>query len=128
MKLLLDTHAFIWSTTDLQRLPSRVREACLDGTNDLVLSVVSIVEMEIKVGLGRLRLDMPVDEMVRLNEEENDLQVLPLQAVHVYALRGLPPIHRDPFDRLLVAQAQVEDASLVSGDETIAQYPVKVLW
>lgn len=128
MKLLFDTHAFIWSTTAPERLPSQVREACRDSTNDLVLSVVSIVEMEIKVGLGKLHLDMPVDEMVRLNEEENDLQILPVQAAHAYALRGLPPLHRDPFDRLLVAQAQVEDASLVSGDETVAQYPVKVLW
>ncbi len=128
MKLLLDTHAFIWSTTDPQRLSSRVQEACRDGTNQLILSVVSILEMEIKIGLGKLRLDMPLDEMVRLNEQENDLQVLPVQAAHVYALRGLPPIHMDPFDRLLVAQARVEDAALVSGDKIVARYPVKILW
>jgi PIN domain nuclease of toxin-antitoxin system len=128
MKLLLDTHAFIWWSCDEARLPARVLEACRDDANDLVLSVASILEMEIKTDIGKLRLDMPVDEMVRLNEEDNDLQVLPVQAAHVYALRGLPSLHRDPFDRLLVAQAQVENASLVSGDETVAQYPVKVLW
>ena len=128
MKLLLDTHAFIWSSTDPQRLPSRVREACRDATNELLLSVVSIVEMEIKIGLGKLRLDMPIDEMVRVNEQENDLQVLPVRAPHAYALRALPPVHRDPFDRLLVAQANVEGASLVSGDDVIARYPVRVFW
>ncbi len=128
MKLLLDTHAFIWSTTDPERLPPRVREACRDGTNELVLSVVSIVEMAIKIGLDRLRLDMPIDEMVRVNEQENDLQILPVQAAHAYALRGLPPVHRDPFDRLLVAQARVEGATLVSGDDVVGRYPVSVLW
>ncbi len=128
MKLLFDTHAFIWSTNDPERLPSRVREACGDGTNQLILSVVSIHEMEIKIGLGKMQVDMPLEELVRLHQVENQVHILPVQAAHVYALRGLPPIHRDPFDRLLVAQAQVEDASLVSGDETVAQYPVNVLW
>ena len=84
--------------------------------------------MEIKIGLGKMQVDMPLEELVRLHQVENQVQVLPVQAAHVYALRGLPPLHRDPFDRLLVAQAQVEDATLVSGDETVAQYPVKVLW
>ncbi len=128
MKLLFDTHAFIWWCSDKARLPARVLEACRDDASDLVLSVVSIVEMEIKIGLGKLRLDMPLDEMVGLNEQENDLQVLPVQAAHAYALRGLPPIRRDPFDRLLVAQADMEGASLVSGDDVIARYPVRVFW
>ena len=128
MKLLLDTHAFIWSTNAPERLPSRVREACRDGTNELILSVANIHEMEIKIGLGKMQIDMPLEELVRLHQVENRVQVLPVQAAHVYALRGLPPIHRDPFDRLLVAQANVEDASLVSGDDVIARYPVRVFW
>ena len=84
--------------------------------------------MEIKIGLGKMQIDTPLEELVRLHQVKNRIQILPVQAGHVYALRGLPPIHRDPFDRLLVAQANVEDASLVSGDDVIARYPVRVFW
>ena len=128
MKLLLDTHAFFWWSIEPERIPDRVLEACEDGTNDIILSVVSILEMEIKTHLGRMELEMPLEELVRLHQTENDLQVLPLEAAHVYALRGLPSLHRDPFDRLLVAQALVEGARIVSSDSVIADYPAEVLW
>ena len=128
MRLLLDTHAFIWWDGQSERLPARVLAACRDPANELVLSVASIMEIEIKVEAGRLQLDLPIERMVADHVTENDLRVLPVEAAHVYALRGLPRVHGDPFDRLLVAQALVEGATLVSGDGNIARYGVTVLW
>lgn len=128
MKLLLDTHTFLWWTGEAPSLPERVREACSDPGNDLLLSAVSILELQLKLDAGKLDLEMPLPDLVRKHERENDLAVLPVRAAHVYAIRDLPRIHKDPFDRLLVAQTVVEDAVLASGDEKVAQYPVKVLW
>ena len=128
VKLLLDTHTFLWWTGEPARLPRRVLDACGDARNELLLSAVGILEMQLKLDAGKLDLEMPLPDLVRKHERENDLAILPVRAAHVYAIRGLPRIHRDPFDRLLVAQAVVEDAVLVSGDEKVAQYPVKVLW
>jgi PIN domain nuclease of toxin-antitoxin system len=128
MKLLLDTHAFIWLSCEPERLPPAVVESCEAGGNEVVLSVVSVLEMEIKVASGRLALPMPPDEMIAVHRKENDLIVLPLELAHVHALRDLPPIHKDPFDRLLVARARVEDAAFVSGDARLSGYPVQVLW
>lgn len=128
MKLLLDTHAFLWWTGEAPRLPQRVREACSDPGNDLLLSSVSILEMQLKLDAGKLDLEMPLPDLVHKHERENDMAVLPLRASHVYALRELPRIHKDPFDRLLVAQAVVEDASIATSDEEVGRYPVKVFW
>lgn len=128
MKLLLDTHTFLWWTSEPTRLPRRVLDACGGAGNELLLSAVSILEMQLKLDAGKLDLEMPLPDLVRKHERENDLKVLPVRAAHVYALGDLPRIHGDPFDRLLVAQAVVEDAVLASGDEKVAQYPVKVLW
>ncbi len=128
MKLLLDTHAFIWSFDEPERLPARVLEALRDPGNELILSAVSVFEMHLKIELGKLDIGLPLEEVVRDHERANEMAVLPLRAAHVYALHDLPRLHRDPFDRLLVAQAVVEDAVLVSGDKKVAQYPVKMLW
>ncbi len=128
MNLLLDTHAFIWSAAEPERLSPRVREACEDPDSKLLLSVASLHEMQIKLNAGRLRLHKPLSDLVEKHVRENALEVLPVRASHVYALADLPPIHRDPFDRLLVAQAIVEDIFLASADEIIAQYPVRVFW
>ena len=128
MKLLLDTHAFIWWAVEPQSLPPRVHEACEAPDNELLLSVASLHEMQIKLNAGRLRLHKPLRDLGEDQVRENALVVLPVRASHVYAVADLPRIHRDPFDRLLVAQAVVEDAFLVSADETIAEYPVRVFW
>ena len=128
MKLLLDTHAFIWWFDEPERLPARVLEALRDPGNELMLSAVSVLEMHLKIELGKLDIRPPLEEVVRDHERVNEMTVLPMRAAHVYALRDLPRLHGDPFDRLLVAQTVVEDASLVSADEKVAQYPVKVFW
>ncbi len=128
VKLLLDTHAFLWWSGEPERLSDRAREACADAGNDLLLSVISILEIRVKLDAARLEIDLPLEDMVRVHVNADRLTVLPVRASHVYAMQDLPRIHRDPFDRLLVAQAVVEDAALVSGDEAVARYPGKVLW
>ena len=94
----------------------------------MLLSVVSIWEMQIKLQTGKLTLARPLRQMVDLQINANSLRVLPVTSAHIWELSALPPIHKDPFDRLLVAQTRVENATLLSVDASIAQYPVNRLW
>jgi PIN domain nuclease of toxin-antitoxin system len=91
------------------------------------LSVVSVWEILIKAQLGKLSVRLPLPDIVA-QQQANGLQVLPMTLPHSLALEGLPPIHKDPFDRLLIAQAVVEGAELVSADRVFVQYPVRLLW
>ncbi|MDO9303603.1 MAG: type II toxin-antitoxin system VapC family toxin [Anaerolineales bacterium] len=93
----------------------------------LLLSVASIWEMQIKSQLGKLQLRMPLPELIR-EQQGNGLEVLPVEPSHIFALDSLPNHHKDPFDRLLIAQAIVEGAALVSADPLVKQYPVSVEW
>ena len=128
MKLLLDTHTFIWWDSDPAKLPTQVLALCRDRANMVLLSVASAWEMQIKLQLGKLRLNLPLAEVIESQQQSNDIELLPITLTHVLALQDLPAHHRDPFDRLLVAQANAEDAVLVSGDPIFAKYPVKLLW
>lgn len=128
MKLLLDTHAFIWWDSDPARLPPQVLALCQDPRNMLLLSVVSVWEMQIKLQLGKLRLALPLREIVEAQRQMNNVEILPITLEHVLALENLPVHHRDPFDRLLIAQAVVEEVALVSADPNIARYAVQVVW
>jgi PIN domain nuclease of toxin-antitoxin system len=101
---------------------------CQDRQNALLLSVVSIWEMQIKLQLGKLRLAMPLKEIIETQRQTNSIEILPVTLAHVLALENLPAHHKDPFDRLLVAQAIVEEAVLVSGDPNIAKYAVQAVW
>ena len=127
MKLLFDTHAFMWWDSDPSLLSRRVLALCQDPENDLLLSVVSVWEMQIKAQLGKLKLDLPLDELVENQQRINGIQVLPVKLEHVLALDELPFHHKDPFDRMLIAQAQVERLTLVTGDLRLKAYPVKIL-
>ncbi len=128
MKLILDTHAFIWWDSDPTRLPSDALEALQDQESLVMLSVASVWEMQIKSQLGRLTLDLPLAEIVRTQTSINGIQLLPVELEHVLALDALPQHHRDPFDRILVAQATAEDAVLVSGDSKLSRYAVQLIW
>lgn len=128
MKLLLDTHAFIWWAIEPEKLSLKTKVLCEDGTNDLLLSVASVWEMQIKIQLGKLKLSLPLRELVESQQQVNGLQVLTIELVHVLALDSLTAHHKDPFDRLLIAQAIVEDAFLISKDRVFSDYPVKLLW
>ena len=127
MKLLLDTHTFVWVDSEPEKLSKRVQDLCIDSENELLLSVASIWEMQIKNQLGKLQLKIPLPEMIR-QQQENGIEILPVEPAHIFALDSLPNHHKDPFDRLLVAQAIVEEAVLVSADPLIKQYPVSVEW
>jgi PIN domain nuclease of toxin-antitoxin system len=128
MELLLDTHALIWWDEKPARLGSKARAACLDSANELWLSVASVWEIQIKMMLGRLALRQPLKHLIEDQVKRNGMLILPLKFEHVLRLESLPERHKDPFDRLLVAQALEENCVLVSHDPLIAQYPVTTIW
>jgi PIN domain nuclease of toxin-antitoxin system len=128
MKLLLDTHTFIWWDSEPVRISSRALALCQDSENTLLLSVASSWEMQIKMQLGKLKLKLPLAELIETQRHINNLEILPIRLEHVLALDELPPFHNDPFDRLLVAQSIVEGALLVSRDPVMTKYPVSVIW
>ena len=128
MKVLLDTHAFIWWTVDPVRLGPQANRRCFDPASQLVLSVASVWEMQIKVMLSKLTVHQPLRQMIADQVEQNGLEVLPVKLEHVLRLDSLPSLHQDPFDRLLVAQALAEGWDLISHDPAITQYSVRVIW
>ncbi|APB33637.1 hypothetical protein GlitD10_1316 [Gloeomargarita lithophora Alchichica-D10] len=128
MKLLLDTHILIWSVLEPDRLSERVVDLLIDRNNDIFLSLVSIWEMQIKIQLGKLNFTVPLSEIIASQQHANDLQLLAITDRHIYALEHLPNHHRDPFDRLLVAQAMTERMPLLSADATLDGYPITRWW
>ena len=127
-RLLLDTHTFLWWDSAPDRLSAPVLALCRDSSVILFLSLVSLWEIQIKSGLGKLPLSLPLAEIVRDQQAQHGLQLLPITPRHVYALDGLPLHHKDPFDRLLIAQALTEDLPLASADGLFFPYPISVVW
>lgn len=122
MTLLLDTHVLLWAAAGDDRLSRDAVELLNDPSSRLLFSTASIWEVVIKSQLGRS--DFIADPVkLRAALLRNGYDELPILAAHALAVRGLPPIHRDPFDRLLIAQAQVEAATLLTADEMVARYP-----
>jgi len=128
MKLLLDTHVFIWWANEPERLTPKVLSLCKDAENTLILSVASVWEMQIKTQLGKLKIDLSLPDLIRSQRQTNNMQILPIELKHVLELQNLPPHHHDPFDRLLIVQAKAEDALLVSKDKAFKKYKTKLLW
>jgi len=124
MNLLLDSHALLWWCADGDKLSRRAREAIASPGSTVYVSVVSGWELTIKTSLGRLRLAQAVEGAI----EAYQFEPLLLTFAHVRRLSDLPYYHRDPFDRMLVAQAVVEDLTLVTRDRKIARYEVRTLW
>jgi PIN domain nuclease of toxin-antitoxin system len=122
MKLLLDTHLLLWAAGQPDRLPATARSLIDDPANEPLFSAASLWEVAIKRGLGRA--DFQVDaRLLRRGLLDNGYGELPIVSDHVVATESLPPIHRDPFDRVLVAQATVEGITLLTSDSLVAQYP-----
>lgn len=122
MKLLLDTHLLLWAAGEPKRLPKNIRTLLEDMDNELLFSVASLWEVAIKSGLGRK--DFRVEaRLLRRGLLDNGYSELPIVSDHVVAIDSLPPIHKDPFDRILVAQAAVEGITLLTSDPVVAQYP-----
>ncbi|OHE64979.1 MAG: hypothetical protein A2Z99_18100 [Treponema sp. GWB1_62_6] len=129
MNILLDTHAFLWWTGDQDRLPAELLRIMRLPETRLVLSVASSWEAMIKIGLGKLKTDEKWNEIVAREIRENALAILPVKLEHTYTLHGLPPLNRDPFDRMLIAQSICENLTLATGDPLIRNYPdAKTIW
>jgi PIN domain nuclease of toxin-antitoxin system len=128
VRVLLDTHAFLWWMADDARLSSPARAVISDRDNTLALSAASAWEIGIKVAQGRLRLPIPVGHLLSFAVQEQQLERLSIEFDHALAAATLPPIHHDPFDRILVAQAQALGCAIVTGDPEIARYAVEVIW
>jgi PIN domain nuclease of toxin-antitoxin system len=128
VRLLLDSHAFLWAASGDDRLPPSVADLIGDMRNRIVLSVATTWELTLKVERGRLRLPAPPQDYFEDRVEALTLELLPIHQRHVAALAELPQLHADPFDRMLVAQALVEDMDLVTGDRAVHEYPVRTIW
>lgn len=126
MKLLLDTHVFLWFIGGDRRLPASLREAVRDPENEVFLSVVSVWEAIIKFQLGKLPLPEPPSVYLPAQRERHLVASLPLDEASVARLADLPPLHRDPFDRMLVCQSLSRGLTIATLDDAIRAYPVPV--
>ena len=128
MRALLDTHVFLWWNLDDPQLSPVARDFIADGGNTLYLSAASAWEIAIKTAKGRLTLPEPADRYVATRLNLHHILVLPVEVSHALAVCNLPPLHTDPFDRLLVAQAGLEKLPILTADMAIGRYGVEVIW
>ena len=128
MKALLDTHVFLWWIMDDERLTPYIRDFIADEGNDLFLSSASCWEIAIKTKIGRLKLSENPEKFIPDQMIANNITGLPIQLVNALHVYNLPDHHRDPFDRILVAQARIEKIHIITNDNIFADYDVKILW
>ena len=128
MKALLDTHVFLWWINDDPRLSDAARELIGNGESALFLSAASGWEIAIKMRLGRLEVQGDPEQFIFEQLALNDITVLPISMSHALRTAALPDHHRDPFDRMLVAQSQIEQLPIVTTDPLITRYAVEVIW
>ena len=128
MRLLLDTAVFIWLVDGDARLSAQARELIVDPSNEVYLSAASAWEIAIKYSVGRLLLRVPPDEYVTGQRRLHRIEALPVGEQAALQVHKLPAFHRDPFDRIIIAQAIVEGLAVVTPDPQIRQYPVRLEW
>ncbi|MCK5379597.1 MAG: type II toxin-antitoxin system VapC family toxin [Acidobacteria bacterium] len=128
MKVLLDTHSMLWWLANDRRLSPLAREAISDGRNRLIWSMASSWEIAVKVGIGKLTLGRPLQQLFADIVSDQGVELLPITHDHCTRLSTLPLHHRDPFDRMLVVQAQGERLPILSADPKLSQYDIEVLW
>lgn len=128
MRALLDTHVFIWWLLDDPRLSPRARAVLQQGDNEILWSAASSWELAIKIARSKLRLPGPLGSYLPAKLREQHITPIPVEHAHAFAVAELPPHHRDPFDRLLIAQARAEGVPLVSNDRQLKAYDVDLLW
>lgn len=128
MRYLLDTSTFLWYVSDYQRLSSIAAEQLNDPVSAVHLSLVSIWEIAIKFNMGKLDLPLPFDEFVDTAIHSQRFRLLNIEIPHLRHVARLPRHHRDPFDRLLIAQSQVEGIPIISSDAAFDDYPIQRLW
>jgi PIN domain nuclease of toxin-antitoxin system len=128
MRILLDTHAVLWWNVDDDRLSDAARDVIRDGGNEVVVSAASVWEIAIKSAKGRLDLPTPVDRYIDDRLRRNRWSPLAIDHRHVIRAASLPGYHRDPFDRALIAQAQIEGLPILTTDAAITRYDVETIW
>lgn len=128
MKLLLDAHTFLWFVWDDSQLPNNAKALIVDATNQKFISAATYWEIAIKVSIGKLDLGEPYRAFMHREIVRNNFEILPVSVDHAAAVSILPLHHRDPFDRMLIAQAMVDEIPIVSGDTAFDAYPVTRLW
>jgi PIN domain nuclease of toxin-antitoxin system len=128
MRALLDTHALLWFLLDDPKLAQPARDTIADGRNDILVSPASYWEIAIKISLGKYRLPEPLGVFMERELTQNALRILPIFPRHASLLTDLPVYHRDPFDRLLIAQCLADKVPIVSGDARLDDYGVDRIW
>ena len=131
MRALLDTHVFLWAIDQYEKLSGAARDLIEDSSSDLLLSSASIWEIMLKAARGKVLPGLAPEECIRFLRDHLkrlNTTVLAIEASHAFATARLPLIHKDPFDRLLIAQAKAENVALVTGDRNIIAYPVRTIW
>ena len=128
MRILLDTQAFLWFITDDPKLSAFARSLIESADNERLLSIASLWEIAIKMSLGKLDLEKPFEELFPHQLELNDIEVLAIEIAHLKKVAVMPFHHRDPFDRLIIAQSLVEQLPVVSIDTKFEDYGVEHLW
>ena len=128
MRVLLDTHAFLWFVLGDLKLSSNARDHIEDPGNEKLVSPASYWEIAIKISINKYTLSQPYEAFMQKGIAGNSFIILPIELQHTVALTTLPFHHRDPFDQLIIAQAMVENISVISGDAAFAAYPVTCIW
>lgn len=128
MRLLLDTHVLIWMDIAKTQLSITAQNAIQNPQNTIYVSMASVWEMQIKIQLGKLHLNASLEVTLAAQQQTNGIQLLPIQLSHILALNNLPHHHHDLFDRLLIAQTQVEGLTFVTNDAKIRPYSAALLW
>lgn len=128
MRVLLDTHAFLWWVWDAPELSAKAKKCIANEEHVCLLSMASVWEMAIKCSLDKLKLDRPLEQFIPEQLRANDFQILEIGLRPVMQVQQLPWHHKDPFDRLLIAQALAEDIAIVSADAVFTRYGVKRIW
>lgn len=128
MNILLDTQVIYWWIMESGKISAVAMKQLLEPSNALFFSTVNIHELQIKSQLGKLTFKATLPTLIKELVEVDGFQLLRVEPEHIYALSALPDIHRDPFDRLLIAQANSTGCALMTADSVLSQYPIQVLW
>ena len=127
MKYLLDTHVLLWYYENSSQLHGKIQALIDDRESEIYISIASLWEISIKLGLGKLSLKISFDDLMKIISDR-DFKILQVEIEYLKHLSKLPLIHKDPFDRLLVATAQAEDLTLITADENIHKYDITINW
>jgi PIN domain nuclease of toxin-antitoxin system len=127
MNILLDTHVFIWFAEDDKSLPSKLKEIIEDEANDIFVSIVAFWEIAIKKSINKLELSIPFDDLLKITTD-NGIEIMPILFEHTAKVEKLDFYHRDPFDRIIIAQGLIENMYIATQDTLFDRYKVKRIW